>query len=194
MIIDFEGMDGTGKTTVAVEIARILNFEFVQKPMRMLFDRGQEDVTAKILAITNEIDDKNFGALFLGSVQYYQSKTIQNKNVVLDRYLSSNYYHHSNESNIKYFDCLVELCEKPDLTIVLYASSEERKKRIMDRNGSDVDLSRFEDNDLPYEKIKSFLERYNMPYMWLDSTKMTKEEVVERVIERVNDMKIDKRP
>lgn len=194
MIIAFEGMDGTGKTTVAVEIARILNFEFVQKPMRMLFDRGQEDVTAKILAITNEIDDKNFGALFLGSVQYYQSKTIQNKNVVLDRYLSSNYYHHSNESNIKYFDCLVELCEKPDLTIVLYASSEERKKRIMDRNGSDGDLSRFEDNDLPYEKIKSFLERYNMPYMWLDSTKMTKEEVVERVIERVNDMKIDKRP
>ena len=183
MIIDFEGMDGAGKTETAKAVADILNYEYIQKPMRMVFDKSQEGITARILDSLNEVNDNEFWALLLGAAQYYQSMLIKNKDVILDRYLPSNYYQHANENNKELFDYLVKACVKPDLTIVLYVTPSERKRRLINRKDNNGDLDRFEDNDLPYERIRRFLDNYNLNYYWINTTKMNKCEVVQKVVE-----------
>lgn len=186
MIIALEGMDGSGKTETAMQIADILHFEYVNKPMKMMFDKSQEGITSRILESLNAIEDRDFWALLLGAAQYYQSMVIKGRNIILDRHLTSNYYHNVNENNGELFDYLVKICEKPDLTVVLYVTPPERKRRIINREGTSGDLIRFEDNDLSYSQIRSFLEKHNMNYLWLDTTEMPKNQVVQRIIEEIN--------
>lgn len=76
------------------------------------------------------------------------------------------------------FDFLVEKCGKPDLTIILYSNSATRKKRISDRNINDRDIDRNVFSDSNYEKIIDFVNRYDMPFVKIDSSNMGLKEVV----------------
>lgn len=186
MHISIEGLDGAGKTETAKRVAQRLGFEFIQKPIQLLMDNEEKGLSQKVLYSMRNEGDNNFRALFLGSIHYYMSTLIQGKNVVTDRYIASNYYKHNDIDNKMIFDFLVSLCAKPDLTIVLYASDEERLKRIKSRNPNDKDIVLFKPNECSYDNILKFMEQYSMRYLWLDTTNVSIDKVVEIIIEEVN--------
>ena len=74
------------------------------------------------------------------------------------------------------------LCEKPELTVILYASADVRRSRITARNPNDPDLKNNVLNENEYEKMFKFCERYNMPFVVIDSSVLDAEQTVERII------------
>ena len=109
------------------------------------------------------------------------------KEIILDRYLVSNYYWNYSSNLDEIYDILVKECS-PDLTILLYATSETRYKRLYKRNPHDIDLldpTVFEDGT---DKMVKFLEKYNMKYVIVDTNNMSIDEMnayVERIIDGV---------
>ena len=55
MHIAIEGMDGVGKTTAARNLAKILNFKLVEKPLHYMLDEN-EDNYANYIRIRDYID------------------------------------------------------------------------------------------------------------------------------------------
>ena len=80
---------------------------------------------------------------------------------------------------------MVKACGCPDITFVLYVSSDERKRRISLRNPEDPDLKRKVFSDEPYAKMREFLEKYKMPYEIVDATNMNLTEVVGYICSRI---------
>ena len=77
---------------------------------------------------------------------------------------------------------------KPDITIVLLASTKNRIKRLKKRNESDSDLFN-EDMYIDYtEKILSFLNECNMNYVTIDTNEKDIDSVVQECIKTINDL------
>jgi len=77
MIICFEGIDGTGKTTLAKATAENLNFEYIKFPTSWFYDQSK---------VCNSVYAD--GHLHLADF-YRMTEYLQTNNVVLDRYLPS---------------------------------------------------------------------------------------------------------
>jgi len=87
-----------------------------------------------------------------------------------------------------FFDNLVEECGLPDLTIFLYATPNERYKRLKKRNPKDIDLydkSVFDDGT--YKHIE-FLNRYNFNYVMIDTNDKSIREVCTEVDHKINEL------
>ena len=70
----------------------------------------------------------------------------------------------------------------PDLTIVLYASVEERINRIKNRNISDNDLKKKRLYVDGYDKYFEALTKYNMPYLLINNENLSLEETSSLVL------------
>lgn len=178
MHIAIEGLDGAGKTETAKGVAQRLGFEFIEKPLHFITDKQGMENYLEIIARVNANADKHFRARFYGTGNYLVSQLAKKGNVITDRHLVSNYYWNSDAEHNSYFDELVESCGCPDITFVLYVSSDERKRRILSRNPEDPDLKRKVFSDEPYTKMREFLEKYKMPYEIVNASNMSLEEVV----------------
>ncbi len=185
MHIVIEGMDGVGKSTIVSELSKQLGFEIAQKPLKSLFKQDGDGAIEKILEILPGEDEKDFWAMFLGAAQYYQTKILQNENIIIDRWLPSNFCHYSDCVNEKFFEYLVDVCSKPELTVVLYATPSVRLQRIYNRNNNDIDLVRFIDDDSEYYMIEKFLKKYQMPYIWIDTSNLSTHSVVAEIVNKV---------
>ena len=183
MHIAIEGLDGVGKTTASKEVARRLGFEFIEKPLHYLTDsEGAENY----MRITEHINDNlpaDFTAMFYGLGNYFLSSELKKgKNIVTDRFLCSTYFCNCTESNRAFFDYLVGICEKPELTVILFSTTEVRRSRITSRNPNDPDLKNKVLSENEYEKMFTFCERYDMPYAVIDSSALSPKQTVERII------------
>ena len=185
MHMAIEGLDGAGKTETAKQVANKLSFEFIEKPLHIFTDNNGMDNYLEIIKKVNAISNSHFRAMFYGTGNYLVSQIAKDKNVITDRHLVSNYYWNAEVNHITYFDELVKSCGIPDITFVLYVSEAERKRRIILRNPEDKDLERKIFSNEPYEKIKEFLERYNMTYEFINTTKMNLNEVVEYIVTKI---------
>ncbi len=184
MHIAIEGFDGVGKTETAKELARRLEFTFVEKPLHYIID---EEGMTNYLRITNLINakmDSNFTALFYGLGNYYTGKILKEKytNIVTDRHLCSTYFWNGNEANEVFFNFIVNISGVPDLTIILYADAEIRRARITKRNINDPDLKKTILPNESYEKMKNFVKKYNMNYQIIDNSIMTLDETVDKIL------------
>ncbi|MGN1340256.1 MAG: hypothetical protein ACI4WS_08185 [Oscillospiraceae bacterium] len=74
------------------------------------------------------------------------------------------------------------LCEKPELTVILYASADVRRSRITARNPNDPDLKNKVLSETEYKKMFEFCERYDMPYVVVDSSELDSNQTVERIL------------
>lgn len=180
MIVAVEGMDGAGKTTVCKYISSHKDFHMVEKPTKYFFN--EKDFNKILEEIYNSnalVRTTFFGLGNILAVNKYDG------NIILDRHLVSNYYWNSGSNLDAIYDILVKECA-PDLTILLYATSSTRYKRLSKRNPHDIDLldpTVFEDGT---DKMVKFLEKYNMKYVIVDTNNMTIDEMnkeVERIID-----------
>jgi dTMP kinase len=183
MIIAIEGMDGAGKTTICKYIEEKYGFVNVEKPTKYMFEKnGKIDYDAfnkelqKIYKSDNKIRSTFFGAGNLLAVTKFRGR-----NIVLDRHFASNYFWNGDICLDKYFEELIRVCGKPDITIFLHATPQTRYKRLLKRDRNDLDLH--DDSILLDGTIENvdFLEKFALNYAVVETEDRTIGEVCESI-------------
>lgn len=187
MHIAIEGMDGVGKTTVSKILAKKLNFKFIEKPLHYLFDENEEFTNyIRIRDYINEqVENEALRAWFYGLGNIFLLHKFQNENIITDRHFLSNYYWCGGSKTEPIFEYMIELIGKPDHTFLLYASIEEAKRRIKNRDPMDPDLKKVKLYEESKLKMQSFLQKYKMNYTLIDTTNLSVEKVVELILKNI---------
>lgn len=184
--IAIEGMDGVGKTTASKLLAKRLGYKFIDKNLRELFDDGDSyDNYIRIRDKVNASPDRLFTAWFYALGNIYLHTAHEKENIVTDRYFLSNYAWSGTENNDEVYDLLVKKLGFPDLTVILYADEHAILSRLRHRNELDSDIKKVILAKEKYEKMIYFCEKYKMPYMVIDTSNLSPEEVVEVIMKRI---------
>lgn len=193
--ISIEGMDGVGKTTTCELLAKRLGFKSVYQPMRELMadhvsyasDYGwtvndnYTDVRNKI----NQNPNRVLSSMFYGLGSVYMYEKYKYTNIVTDRHLCSNYAWSGTEDNKEVYDLLLQKLGKPELTVILYASPDVINARLLKRNKKDSDLGKVSKSEMIYKRMISFCTERNLPFIVIDSSNLSPEEVVEQIIQKL---------
>ena len=180
MQIAVEGMDGVGKTSVAHYISEKYGFQFIEKPLQYFYNDGVEKKYNDLMKVANrmyDVKDSFMRAWFFSLGNIYCSRILKDQNIVIDRHLVSNYYWNGDEVSDVVFKCIVDFCGKPDLTILLYATTQKRMERLEKRNINDPDLLDPEKKDDGYAKMVGFLNKFQLPYIIIDTNNKSLDEV-----------------
>ena len=184
--IAIEGMDGVGKTTASKLLAKRLGYKFVDKNLRELLDDGDSyDNYIRIRDKVNASPDRLFTAWFYALGNIYLHTAHEKENIVTDRYFLSNYAWSGTENNTEVYDLLVKKLGFPDLTVILYADEHAILSRLRHRDELDSDIKKVTLAKEKYEKMIYFCEKYKMPYMVIDTSNLSPEEVVEVIMKRI---------
>ena len=184
--IAIEGMDGVGKTTASKLLAKRLGYKFIDKNLRELFDDGDSyDNYIRIRDKVNASPDRLFTAWFYALGNIYLHTAHEKENIVTDRYFLSNYAWSGTEYNAEVYDLLVKKLGFPDLTVILYADEHAILSRLRHRDELDSDIKKVTLAKEKYEKMIYFCEKYKMPYMVIDTSNLSPEEVVEVIMKRI---------
>ena len=188
--VSIEGMDGVGKTTVCQLLSQKTGFKFITKPLHYLTDTDEKDWPNYYRArdIANNSDNHNFSAWFYGLGILYSYEKFKNQNIITDRHIVSNYCWSGDSSNMDIFDVLIKKIGVPSLTVILYAGEETIRSRLAKRNSDDSDLKRAHKTEKVYEKMISFCELKRFPYIVVDTTSLTPEQIVNRIMEAMDDV------
>ena len=184
--IAIEGMDGVGKTTASKLLAKRLGYKFIDKNLRELFDDGNSyDNYIRIRDKVNASPDRLFTAWFYALGNIYLHTAHEKENIVTDRYFLSNYAWSGTENNDEVYDLLVKKLGFPDLTVILYADEHAILNRLRHRDELDSDIKKVTLAKEKYEKMIYFCEKYKMPYMVIDTSDLSPEDVVEVIMKRI---------
>lgn len=184
--IAIEGMDGVGKTTASKLLAKRLGYKFIDKNLRELFDDGDSyDNYIRIRDKVNASPDRLFTAWFYALGNIYLHTAHEKENIVTDRYFLSNYAWSGTKNNDEVYDLLVKKLGFPDLTVILYADEHAILSRLHHRNEFDSDIKKVILAKEKYEKMIYFCEKYKMPYMVIDTSNLSPEDVVEVIMKRI---------
>ncbi len=167
MVIAIEGMDGSGKSSVAKALAVKFGYEYRDMPNKYFLefsDEGFQKICDKIY----KFPDNTIKGWFFGFGNILASQNV-GKGVIIDRHLLSNYFWNGNNNNKGMYKELISITGKPDLTIVLYAGVKERMRRIYKRSATDRDLDDDEKKVLGYDKMISFAKQEKMPYLVINT-------------------------
>lgn len=184
--IAIEGMDGVGKTTASKLLAKRLGYKFIDKNLRELFDDGDSyDNYIRIRDKVNASPNRLFTAWFYALGNIYLHTAHEKENIVTDRYFLSNYAWSGTENNDEVYDLLVKKLGFPDLTVILYADEHAILSRLRHRDELDSDIKKVALAKEKYEKMIYFCEKYKMPYMVIDTSDLSPDEVVEIIMKRI---------
>ncbi len=192
MRIAIEGMDGVGKTTLAKILVKKLDYEYVDKPFKFLFNglNLDENEIKNIEWKLYETQDEALITLFYGMGLLYGTRCNLSENIIYDRHFVSNYYWHGTEETETLHNELIKLCGEPDLTILLKAKISTRMQRIYDRNHDDKDLSNCAMYDDGYDKMEKFLESNGFNYIVIDTDNLMPDEVADIALKNIEKRKI----
>ena len=182
MHIAIEGLDGVGKTSAAKLLARQTGYVYQENPIYRLAGHEGANCFLKALRDVDGNLHSDLAAFFYGAGNLYLDHLRGFDNIVTDRHLCSTYVWNKTEANDDIFKALIRHCRKPDLTVILYADAEIRRKRIIERNSKDADLwdaDTFDDGR--YQKALSFVKEFDMNYFWLDNSSLSIQESVDTI-------------
>lgn len=190
MHISIEGFDGVGKTTTCQLLAKRLGYEFVEKPLHLLFDEGDSfDEYLRIRDKVNACPDRDFTSSFYGLGSLYLYHLYDGKNIVTDRHLCSNYAWSGTKDNKDVYEFLLKKLGKPYLTIVLYAKPETIQSRLSGRDSKDPDLKKIRRSEEIYGEMRAFCEENELNTLWLHTDNMSPELIVDLIMERLDDLR-----
>lgn len=183
MHIAIEGMDGVGKTSTCRLLSKKINFKFIEKPLHYLFDSENSfENYFRIRDYVNLQENRPFTSWFYGLGNIFLYHKFGNENIITDRHLLSNYMWSGDKTSQVVFDCLTKILENPDCTFILYADDEILKKRLKMRNKNDPDIEKIRFNYKSIKKMEQFLIKNNMKYFKIDTSNLTLEEVVNKIM------------
>ena len=175
MLISIEGMDGVGKSTITKRVSKTLDIPLVEKSIDRLLCLDKEHSNIITEKIYSDYSSNVQGMYYLlGYLSALEDS--KRKDIIMDRSFLSTYYFSYNEENAPLFDIIANYYGLPDLTIILYASIDERIKRIKKRNSSDVDLNKKRLYIDDYTKFFEGIKKYNMPYLVINNEKLQAED------------------
>ena len=184
--IAIEGIDENKKTTTSKILAKKLGYKYVEKNLHELFDQdGGFDNYFRIRDKVNQSSDRLFTSWFYGLGNIYLHTVYENQNIVTDRYFLSNYAWSGTKNNTEVYDLLVKKLGFPDLTVILYANESAIFNRLRHRDEYDSDLKKVQQSKEKYEKMIYFCEHYKMPYMVIDTSDLSPDEVVQVILKRI---------
>lgn len=192
MMIAVEGMDGVGKTEISKHICQQHGFTFIEKPLHYFYNDGADKKYADLMQVANrmyDIDDDVLMSWYIALGNIYVARMFQNENIVIDRHLVSNYYWNGSIDSDPVFKALIETSGTPDLTILLYATPKTRMERLRKRDKYDPDLNDPEKKDDGYNKMVYFLEKYNLPYIVIDTENKSLDDVKQIVDDEILKLK-----
>lgn len=192
MMIAVEGMDGVGKTEISKHICNNHGFTFIEKPLHYFYNDGAEQKYADLMKVANRMYDINDDVLkswYIALGNIYVARMFKDENIVIDRHLVSNYYWNGSLDSDPVFRALIETSGTPDLTILLYATPKTRMERLAKRDKNDPDLSDPEKKDDGYDKMLGFLQKFNLPYLIIDTEQLSLDEVKEIVDQEIKKLK-----
>lgn len=198
MIITIDGLDGVGKSTLAKKLADALNYRYIDKPLYELFGVSGDDnyLYDQIYhlqdLVYNKTESNALKSWFTGMSLLYIKEVLKNENIIIDRGLLSAYAFNGDESSDIVFETLIKLGVWFDMSIVLYASNEERLKRMKKRNANDPDLQLEKITSLRYDKIMSFLEQHDLQHIIIDTDDKTPDTILEIVLSELDKQKASK--
>ena len=186
--ISIEGMDGVGKSTVCKLLAEKTGYTFVTKPLHYLTD--VDDTSnwpnyCRARDIANSSDNRSFSAWFYGLGLIYSYERFKDQNIITDRHIVSNYCWSGTPDNKDIFNLLIKKLGAPTLTVILYANEETIKSRLLKRDVDDSDLKRVYLTEKVYERMISFCELKHFPYIVIDTSKLTPEQIVETILKKM---------
>ena len=193
MFIVFEGIDGVGKTSLAQKLSHQLNYKFIETPLsELMFNNPQ--IYAKVVDYIHSylpgfLRDwfYSFSNLYL-SEKYCQEHSTNQRNLITNRYVVSNFAYNSDNYTENFFANLFQFLAKPDLIIYLTADLETIKQRISNRNKDDKDLLQVEYNKNVREPLMlNFLKHnYNAKQVAIiNTTNLNLDEVYKKIMDRI---------
>lgn len=193
MFIVFEGIDGVGKTSLAQKLSHQLNYKFIETPLsELMFNNPQ--IYAKVVDYIHSYLPGflrawfySFSNLYL-SEKYCQEHSTNQRNLITNRYVVSNFAYNSDNYTGNFFANLFQFLAKPDLTIYLTADLETIKQRISNRNKDDKDLLQVEYNKNVREPlILNFLKQnYDAKQVAIiNTTNLNLDEVYKKITDRI---------
>ena len=182
--ISIEGMDGVGKSTTCKLLAEKLGYKFVEKPLHLLFDKDEESFEEyiRIRDQVNANPNRIFTSWFYGLGSIYMYERYKNENIVTDRHFASNYAWSGTKDNTEVYDLLIKKIGTPKLTVILYCPSEVIEQRLKERKTDDSDIAKVKKSETVYAKMIDFCKAKKMPYVVIDTSSLTPEEVVETIL------------
>ena len=190
MLISVEGLDGVGKSSLVDSISKELQMPIIAKPIKSILELSPFQANKIKGKIYSEYSS-NVQAMYylLGYLSALEDG--KKYDYIFDRgFLSTYYFSYCNE-NSHLFDFFAHEYGFPDLTILLYASIEKRIQRIEMRDNQDKDLQKnriYVDN---YEKMFEAISKYNIPYIAINTEKLTQKETCDLILKILNLWKLD---
>ena len=179
-MIAVEGMDGVGKTEISKYICQKHKFTFIEKPLHYFYNDGEDKKYADLMQVANrmyDINDTIVKSWYFSLGNIYVARFFENENIVIDRHLVSNYYWNGDLKSEPIFKALIETSGGTDLTIILYATPKTRMERLRKRDKNDPDLNDPDKMDDGYNKMIYFVDKFNLPYIVINTEDKTLEEV-----------------
>lgn len=180
MIVAVEGMDGVGKTTVAKYIQDKYKLKYVKEPLSDLFNLSKDDLL-NISEVVFKCHDERIIAWYLALGDAFALSKYHDDNIIMDRHVLLNYFWNGTDASEEIFNLEQRMFGKPDLTILLYASPQERRKRIEMRNPHDPDLKKDKMWIDGYDKMIDYLKRYDYNYILVDTDDLSMEETLLKI-------------
>ena len=115
----------------------------------------------------------------------YTATQVEEKDIIIDRHILSNFQQNGTKENVKMYQTLVELIGMPDMSVILYASPEVRLNRIYRRNKEDKDLKDSSISVDEYGRMIKFAKKFNMPYIIIDTEEKSIEDIIQEIENKI---------
>jgi len=187
-VIAVEGLDASGKSTIAILLSKRIGGKYIEKPMRWLLQnentRGMKqyyEVINRVNALNSPIARQWFYCLGWLLLAEKDPDSL----LVLDRYVLSNLSYNFNSKFNEISDIALNIAEPPVFTVLLTVSKEERRHRIMSRQNNESEIENFENDELRFNRMKQYLAEKNWPHLVISTENADPVNIVEVLVSSI---------
>jgi dTMP kinase len=184
MWIAIEGLDGVGKSTLAKKLSKFLKFQYIEKPLIKLLKDKKTYMDLKLSI--NHLKNRELQTWFYAFSLAYCSTKYQDKNIVLDRYLLSNYAWIVSGSNLPIYQTLLQYIRIPHMTYILTASKKIVEERMQMRRKIDSDHYKLNYFDKTQAQLIALARKFNLPHEIIDTSTFNKNELFQHVSKKIS--------